>query len=73
MTTTDILIIGGGIVGLATAYNLTLVYPDKRITILDKEGKLAAHQTGRNSGFYTLVSITNPAHSKRVIVVLAKH
>ena len=50
MTTTDILIIGGGIVGLATAYNLTLVYPDKRITILDKEGKLAAHQTGRNSG-----------------------
>ncbi len=50
MTTTDILIIGGGIVGLATAYNLTQVYPEKRITILEKEGQLAAHQTGRNSG-----------------------
>jgi L-2-hydroxyglutarate oxidase LhgO len=47
---TDILIIGGGIVGLASAYNLCQQYPDKRITLLEKENTLAFHQTGRNSG-----------------------
>ncbi len=50
MTSTDILIIGGGIVGLATAYNLMQRYPDKSITILEKENELAFHQSGRNSG-----------------------
>ncbi|MEJ2750746.1 MAG: FAD-dependent oxidoreductase, partial [Anaerolineae bacterium] len=50
MTSTDIIIIGGGIVGLATAYNLTQQYPDKTITILEKENVLAFHQSGRNSG-----------------------
>lgn len=50
MKSTDIIIIGGGIVGLATAYNLTQRYPDKTITILEKENVLAFHQSGRNSG-----------------------
>jgi L-2-hydroxyglutarate oxidase len=50
MNSTDIIIIGGGIVGLATAYNLTQKYPDKRIIILEKENELAFHQSGRNSG-----------------------
>jgi (S)-2-hydroxyglutarate dehydrogenase len=50
MPSTDILIIGAGIVGLATAYTLTQQYPDKRITILEKESGLAQHQTGHNSG-----------------------
>jgi L-2-hydroxyglutarate oxidase len=50
MATTDIIIIGGEIVGLATAYNLTQQYPDKTITILEKEDVLAFHQSGRNSG-----------------------
>lgn len=42
--------IGGGIIGLATAYQLTLERPDARVTVLEKEDRLAAHQTGRNSG-----------------------
>jgi L-2-hydroxyglutarate oxidase LhgO len=46
----DILIIGGGIVGLATAYTLCQEYPDKRVTLLEKENTLAFHQSGRNSG-----------------------
>jgi len=46
----DVLIIGGGIVGLATAYNLFQQYPEKRITILEKEARPAFHQSGRNSG-----------------------
>lgn len=50
MTDSNILIIGGGIVGLATAYSICQRYPDRQITILEKEEQLAAHQTGRNSG-----------------------
>lgn len=50
MKSTDIIIIGGGIVGLATAYNLTQQYPNKTIAILEKENELAFHQSGRNSG-----------------------
>ncbi len=50
MTQSNIIIIGGGIVGLATAYNLSLRYPDFHITILEKEDELSFHQSGRNSG-----------------------
>lgn len=50
MTEANILIIGGGIVGLATAHTLCRRYPDKHITVLEKEPTLAYHQTGRNSG-----------------------
>ena len=46
----DICIIGGGIVGLATAYRLTRRHPGKKIVILEKESFLAKHQTGHNSG-----------------------
>jgi L-2-hydroxyglutarate oxidase LhgO len=47
---TDITIVGGGIVGLATALALTERYPQARVVILDKEAKIATHQTGHNSG-----------------------
>jgi L-2-hydroxyglutarate oxidase len=46
----DITIIGGGIVGLATALELTKRYPQRKLAILEKEDRLAAHQTGHNSG-----------------------
>lgn len=46
----DIAIVGGGIVGLATAYHLTQKYSDKKIVVLEKEAELAFHQTGNNSG-----------------------
>jgi L-2-hydroxyglutarate oxidase len=46
----DVIIIGGGIVGLATAYKLSLRYPQILIAILEKEQTLASHQTGHNSG-----------------------
>jgi L-2-hydroxyglutarate oxidase len=48
-TATDGLVIGGGIVGLATAYQLGL-RRRARVTVLEKEPRLAAHQSGRNSG-----------------------
>ena len=46
----DVVVIGGGIVGLATAYQLTKREPGKRVIVLEKEPGLAAHQTGHNSG-----------------------
>lgn len=46
----DVVIIGGGIVGLATAWQLTRQRPNWRIAVLEKESALAFHQTGRNSG-----------------------
>lgn len=46
----DVAIIGGGIVGLATAYQLTEQYPALSLAVVEKEDRVAAHQTGRNSG-----------------------
>jgi (S)-2-hydroxyglutarate dehydrogenase len=46
----DLLIIGGGIVGLATALEAVTRFPDLRLVILEKENEVAAHQTGHNSG-----------------------
>ena len=50
MQQTDIIIIGGGILGLATAYQFSREYPRLSITVLEKESQLAMHQTGHNSG-----------------------
>ena len=50
MADADVVVIGGGIVGLATAWQLTVQKPGLRICVLEKERKLAFHQTGRNSG-----------------------
>ena len=47
---TDVLIVGGGIVGLATAYRLHELRPALRLLVLEKESRVASHQTGRNSG-----------------------
>ncbi|WP_079034470.1 MULTISPECIES: L-2-hydroxyglutarate oxidase [unclassified Streptomyces] len=46
----DVLVVGGGIVGLATAYAVTRAAPGTRVTVLEKELGPARHQTGRNSG-----------------------
>ncbi len=46
----DYVIIGGGIVGLATAMDVGKKHPNARILVLEKEQELARHQTGRNSG-----------------------
>jgi (S)-2-hydroxyglutarate dehydrogenase len=46
----DVTIIGGGIVGLATAYRLQARLPRLRLAVLEKEATVAAHQTSHNSG-----------------------
>jgi len=46
----DVAIVGAGIVGLATAYQITRRFPRLRVVVFEKEAGLAFHQTGRNSG-----------------------
>lgn len=46
----DLLLVGGGIVGLASACTLGREYPDLKILLVEKETRYAAHQTGHNSG-----------------------
>ena len=46
----DVIVIGGGIVGASTAWQLTQRYPGISVLLLEKEAQLAAHQTGHNSG-----------------------
>ena len=46
----DIVIIGGGIVGLAAGFKIKQAQPKLKVVILEKEDKIASHQTGHNSG-----------------------
>jgi len=45
-----IIVIGGGIVGLASAFKLGRKFPSARVTVLEKESQVGQHQTGNNSG-----------------------
>jgi (S)-2-hydroxyglutarate dehydrogenase len=46
----DIVVVGAGIVGLAAARELTLRHPDARMAVLEREWRVAVHQTGHSSG-----------------------
>jgi (S)-2-hydroxyglutarate dehydrogenase len=50
MPTSDLIIVGGGIVGIATAYRYQQRFPGRSLCIVEKEPRIAAHQTGHNSG-----------------------
>ena len=47
---TDYLVIGGGVVGLATAWRLQTMQPGSRVCLLEKEPEVGSHQSGHNSG-----------------------
>ena len=49
-TNYQVIVIGGGIIGLATALELSTRYPNYSIAVLEKEQRVALHQTGHNSG-----------------------
>jgi len=46
----DVVVVGGGILGLATAYRLIALRPGLRLAVIEKEAGLARHQTSHNSG-----------------------
>jgi L-2-hydroxyglutarate oxidase len=50
MSEHDVVIVGGGVVGLAIAWSLVRRRPDLSITVVEREPRLAAHASGRNSG-----------------------
>jgi L-2-hydroxyglutarate oxidase len=50
MPSYDVIVLGGGIVGLATVYRLQQKHPELSTALLEKEPALARHQTGHNSG-----------------------
>ena len=60
----DIVLIGGGIVGVSTAWKLKQYYPDATILLIEKESFLAKHQTGHNSGVIHAGVYYNPGSLK---------
>jgi L-2-hydroxyglutarate oxidase len=50
MTTTDFLVIGGGVIGVSIARRLRTLYPDSAVTLIEKEASCGLHASGRNSG-----------------------
>ena len=46
----DLAVIGGGIIGLATAMRVSQEFPGLKVAVLEKEDEVATHQTGHNSG-----------------------
>jgi len=50
MDSFDLVVVGGGVVGLSTAYRFGQKYPDRSIAVIEKEPDVAHHQTGHNSG-----------------------
>ena len=69
----DIAIVGGGIVGAATAYNLQLQFPQLNIVLLEKENALADHQTGNNSGVIHSGLYYKPGSLKAQLCVKGRH
>jgi L-2-hydroxyglutarate oxidase len=69
LTPQRILIVGGGIVGLATAYRLGERYPSAGITVLEKEAAVGLHQSARNSGVLHAGLYYKPGSTKARLAV----
>jgi (S)-2-hydroxyglutarate dehydrogenase len=65
----QVLIVGGGIVGLATACRLGEQFPGARITVLEKEDTVGKHQTGHNSGVLHCGLYYKPGSAKARLAV----
>lgn len=69
MSAPRITVIGGGAVGLATAYRILERWPDARLALLEKESRVAAHQTGNNSGVMHCGLAYRPGSAKARLAV----
>ncbi len=69
MVAKRIIIVGGGIVGLATAYKLHSHSPSARIVVLEKEAAVGQHQTGNNSGVLHAGLYYKPGSAKAMLAV----
>lgn len=68
----DIIIIGGGIVGLATAYQLSKEFSHLSTAVIEKEKELGAHQTGHNSGVLHSGLYYTPGSKKAILCLEGK-
>jgi L-2-hydroxyglutarate oxidase len=64
LETYDIVLVGGGIVGVSTAWQLKKIYPDAKLLLIEKEFSLGKHQTGHNSGVIHAGVYYNPGSLK---------
>ena len=69
----DIAIVGGGIVGVATAFKIQLKFPNLKILLIEKENELAHHQTGHNSGVIHSGLYYKPGSAKAKNCVNGRH
>ncbi len=69
----DFAIVGGGILGLATAYKLQLKFPHSSIVVFEKDKLLANHQTGNNSGVIHSGLYYKPGSKKAELCMKGKH
>ena len=71
--TYDTIIVGGGIVGLATALQLLRASPECRLLLLEKEDQLGMHQTSHNSGVIHSGLYYKPGSlkAKKILVLVA--
>ena len=69
----DVTIVGGGIVGCAVAYKLQKRYPNRKILLIEKEDRLADHQTGNNSGVIHSGLYYKPGSLKARLCVDGRH
>ncbi len=68
----DLVVVGGGIIGLATARELLLRYPDLSLVVLEREPELANHQTAHNSGVVHAGIYYEPGSAKARLCVEGK-
>src|SRR3954451_22647879 len=68
----DVIVVGGGILGLATARSLLLEQPQLRLALLEKELEIARHQTGHNSGVIHSGIYYAPGSLKARLCVIGK-
>ena len=66
---TDYLVIGGGIVGLATAWRLQTMQPGSRVCVLEKEPEVGSHQSSHNSGVLHCGLYYKPGSIKAILAV----
>ena len=56
----DVCVVGGGIIGLATAREINIRHPNLKLSVVEKENELAIHQSGSNSGRLYLFLFSGP-------------
>ena len=66
---TDYLVIGGGVVGLATAWRLQTMQPGSRVCVLEKEPEVGSHQSSHNSGVLHCGLYYKPGSTKAILAV----